>query len=196
LLKKFITVNETQNPQPSIIDKPINLKNNEIRRHVHRYDLRIGLKECRSEEEEQRLLQEILENFLDTMLSADKHILVPLYYELDRSNPFFQDLSSFFKVSEVESFTKLKHYFSRLGNCNATTGFVYCSCIVAASEPHAVIMTKVSQVLQESKLSLWPRSSDHENVGRIEWLLYSLQDMDVNRLKALLTTLTSTEIGV
>jgi hypothetical protein len=196
LMKKFISVNETQNRQPSIIDKPINLKNNETRRHIHRYDLRIGLKECRSEEEEQRLLQEILEDFLDTMLSADKHILVPPYYELDRSNLAFQDLSSTFKVSEVESFTKLKRYFSRLGNRNPTTGFVYCSCIIAASEPHAVIMTKVSQVLQESKLSLWPRSLDHENVGRIGWLLYSLQDMDVNRLKSLLTTLTGTEIGV
>jgi hypothetical protein len=196
LMKKFISVNKTQNPQPSIIDKPINLKNNETRRHVHRYDLRIGLKECHSEEEEQRLLQGILEDFLDTMLSADKHILVPPYYELDRSNISFQDLSSTFKVLEVESFTKLKRYFSRLGNRNATTGFVYCSCIIAASEPHAVIMTKVSQLLQESKLSLWPRSSDHENVGRIGWLLYSLQDMDVNHLKALLTTLTGTEIGV
>ncbi len=57
-------------------------------------------------------------------------------------------------------------------------------------------MTKVSQILQESKLSLWPRSCDHENVGRIGWLLYSLQDMDVNRLQSLLTELTGTEIGV
>jgi hypothetical protein len=130
------------------------------------------------------------------MLSADKHILLPPYYELDRSNPSFQDLSSSFKVTEIESFTKLKRYFSQLGNRNASTGFVYCSCIVAASEPHAAMMTKVSQVLQESKLSLWPRSSDHENVGRIGWLLYSLQDMDVSRLKSLLTALTGTEIGV
>lgn len=57
-------------------------------------------------------------------------------------------------------------------------------------------MTKVSQILQESKLSLWPRSLDHENVGWIGWLLYSLQDMDVNHLKTILTTLTSYEIGV
>jgi hypothetical protein len=57
-------------------------------------------------------------------------------------------------------------------------------------------MSQVSQILQESKLSLWPRSSDHENVGRIEWLLYSLQDMDVNHLKILITNLTGTEIGV
>jgi hypothetical protein len=57
-------------------------------------------------------------------------------------------------------------------------------------------MTKVSQILQESKLSLWPRSCDHENVGRIGWLLYSLQDMDVTRLKSILTTLTGVEIGL
>jgi hypothetical protein len=57
-------------------------------------------------------------------------------------------------------------------------------------------MTQVSQILQESKLSLWPRSCDHKNVGRIGWLLYSLQDMDVNRLKLLLTNLTGTKIGV
>jgi hypothetical protein len=43
---------------------------------------------------------------------------------------------------------------------------------------------------------LWPRSSDHENVGRIGWLLYSLQDMDVNGLKMILTNLTGIEIGV
>jgi hypothetical protein len=96
----------------------------------------------------------------------------------------------------VDSFSKLKRYFSRLGSRNPTTGFVYCSCIIAASIPHAALMTKVSQILQESKLSLWPRSCDHENVGRIGWLLYSLQDMDVNRLQSLLTELTGTEIGV
>jgi hypothetical protein len=57
-------------------------------------------------------------------------------------------------------------------------------------------MTQVSQVLQESKLSLWPRPSDHENVGQIGWLLYSLQDMNVCRLKEILTQLTGHEIGV
>jgi hypothetical protein len=57
-------------------------------------------------------------------------------------------------------------------------------------------MTKVSQILQESKLSLWPWSCNHENVGRIGWLLYSLQDMDVIRLKTILTNLTGKEIGV
>jgi hypothetical protein len=57
-------------------------------------------------------------------------------------------------------------------------------------------MTKVSQILQESKLSLWPRSCNHENIGRIGWLLYSLQDMDISPIKTLLTNLTGTEIGV
>jgi hypothetical protein len=172
------------------------LKNKEIRRHIHRYDLRISIKECKSEEEEQRLLQNLLEEFLETMLSADSTIIVPPYYELDRSNNSFQDLSKSFKVSDLESFAKIKRYFSRLGNRNPNTGFVYCSCIVAASHPHTTIMSQVSQILQESKLSLWPRSSDHENVGRIGWLLYSLQDMDVNRLKIILTNLSGTEIGV
>jgi hypothetical protein len=130
------------------------------------------------------------------MLSADKTILIPPYYKLDRANVNFQDLSSSYKIAETEAFSKLKRYFSRLGNRNQTTGFVYCSCIITASEPHTAIMTKVSQILQESKLSLWPRSCDHENVGCIGWLLYSLQDMDVGRPKTLLTNLTGTEIGV
>jgi hypothetical protein len=190
LINKFVSVTDNPALQPSVIDKPITLKNKETRRHVHRYDLRIGIKECHSEEEEQKLLQGQLEEFLDTMLSADRSILVPPYYELDQSNPSFQDLSSTFKITEVESFTKLKRYFSRLGNRNPNMGFVYCSCIVATSEPHAVLMTRVSQILQESKLSLWPRSSDHENVGRIGRLLYSLQDIDVSRLKSILTSLT------
>jgi hypothetical protein len=73
---------------------------------------------------------------------------------------------------------------------------MYCTCIVAASIPHAALMTKVSQILQESKLSLWPRSCNHENVGRIGWLLYSLPDMDVSRLQSLLTALTGIKIGV
>jgi hypothetical protein len=156
----------------------------------------LGIKECRSEEEEQKLLQNLLEEFLETMLSADKTITIPPYYELDRANSTFEDLSYKFKVSDIESFTKLKRYFSRLGNRNQTTGFVYCSCIIAASNMHSSIMTQVSQILQESKLSLWPRFSDHENVGRIGWLLYSLQDMDTNRLKSILTMLTGCEIGV
>ncbi len=121
--------------------------------------------------------------------------MIPPYYELDCSNTSFFDLSNSFKISEVESFSKLKQYFSRLGSRNPNTGFVYCSCIVASSMPHTALMTKVSQILQESKLSLWPRSCDHENVGRIGWLLYSLQDMDINRLKSLLTSLTGSEIG-
>jgi hypothetical protein len=197
LAKRFVAVSKESVSQPSIIiDKPIRLKNQETRRHVHRYDLRIGIKECRSEEEEQKILQSLLEELLDTVLSADNSILIPPFCELDSSNSTFQDLSKSFKISDVESFTKLKRYFSRLGNRNSNTGFVYCSCIVAASFPHTALMTKVSQVLQESKLSLWPRSCDHKNVGCISWLLYSLQDMDVGRLKSVLTSLTGVEIGV
>jgi hypothetical protein len=196
LLKKFLNVSDTDTPQSSVIDKPIILKNKETRRHIHRYDLRIGIKECRTEEEEQKVLQALLEEFFDTMLSADKTILIPPYYELDRANTNFQDLSISYKIADTESFSKLKRYFSRLGNRNQTTGFVYCSCIIATSEPHTTLMIKVSQILQETKLSLWPRSCDHENVGRIGWLLYSLQDMDAVRLKTLLTNLTGTEIGV
>jgi hypothetical protein len=140
-----------------------------------------------------KLLQGLLEEFLDTMLSADKSIIIPPYYS---NNSTFQDLSVNFKISDLESFTKIKRYFSRLGNRNQNTGFVYWSCIIAASSPHNLLMTQVSQLLQESKLSLWLRSSDHENIGRIGWLLYSLQDMDVSRLKSMLTNLTGCEIGV
>jgi hypothetical protein len=90
------------------------------------------------------------------MLSADHTIIIHPYYELDQSNLSFTDLSKTFKISDVESFTKLKRYFSRLGNRNPNTGLVYCSCIIAATTFHAALMTKVSQILQESKLSLWP----------------------------------------
>jgi hypothetical protein len=143
-----VQVNETPaTTRTTTLDKPIVLKNREIRRHVHRFDLRISIKKCRSEEEEQRILQGLLEEFFETMLSADKTILVPPFYELDRANDSFQDLSQSHKIAELESFSKLKRYFSRLGTRNPSTGFVYCSCIVAASTPHAAIMTKVSQIL-------------------------------------------------
>ncbi len=196
-LKKFVSVTDQPPNTPShSIDKPIILKNKEVRCHVHRYDLRIGIKECHSDEEEQKLLQNLLEDFFETMLSADKTIKIPPYYELDHSNTTFQDFSSSYRIAEIDSFTKLKRYFSRLGARKPNTGFMYCSCIVASSFPHTALMTQVSQILQESKLSLWPRSCNHENVGRIGWLLYSLQDMDVNRLKTLLTQLTGSKIGV
>jgi hypothetical protein len=112
LLRKFISVTDTTASQSSTLNKLINLKNKENHRHIHRYDLRIGIKECRSEEEEQKVLQNLLEEFLDTMLSADKSILIPPYFELDRANTNFQDLSSSYKISDTESFSKLKRDFS------------------------------------------------------------------------------------
>jgi hypothetical protein len=123
---------KVKNSPKLAIDKPIILKKQEIRRHIHRYDLRIGIKECRSEEDEQRVLQ-------------GHTIIIPPYYELDQSNVAFTDLSKTFKISDVESFTKLKRYFSRLGNRNPNTGFVYCSCIITATTPHATLMTKVNK---------------------------------------------------
>jgi hypothetical protein len=153
LLNKFTKVSSESPLSSKTIDKPITLKNKETRKHVHCYDLCIGIKECRSDEEEQQVLQGLLEEFFDTMLSADSMIIIPPCYELDRSNISFQDLSKTFKISDIKSFTKLKRYFSRLGNRNPNTGFVYCSCIVAASLPHTALMTHVSQILQESKLS-------------------------------------------
>jgi hypothetical protein len=102
LLDKLVMASEYSSSTPSqSLDKPIILKNKIIRCHIHCYDLRIGIKECRSEEEEQKLLQGLLEEFLDTMLSADKTIVIPQYYELDRSNPTFSDISSSFRIKKI-----------------------------------------------------------------------------------------------
>jgi hypothetical protein len=76
LLKKFAKVSNTNSNPSNTIDKPIILKQQEKRHHIHRYDLRIRLKESRSEEEEQRVLQGLLEEFFDTILSADQSILI------------------------------------------------------------------------------------------------------------------------
>jgi hypothetical protein len=116
LLDKFVNVSDQPHTSSSYIDKPIVLKNKEVRRHVHRYDLRIGIKECRNDEEEQKILQNLLEEFFETMLSADNTIIIPPFYELDRSNTTFQDLSESHRIAELDSFTKLKRYFTRLGN--------------------------------------------------------------------------------
>jgi hypothetical protein len=66
------------------------------------------MKECRTDEEEERILQNLLEKFFETMLSTDNTIIHPPYCELDRSNTSFQDLSSSHKIADIDSFTKLK----------------------------------------------------------------------------------------
>jgi hypothetical protein len=104
LLKRFANVNSKITKPTSVIDKPIALKNQESRKHIHRYDLRLGIKECKSEDDEQRVFQGLLEEFFDTMLSADQSIIIPPYYELDRTNICFSDISKTFKVSEVNPF--------------------------------------------------------------------------------------------
>jgi hypothetical protein len=65
----------------------------------------------KSEEENQIILQEALQRFLEIVLQADLKSIVSPYLELDRNNRSVSDLSAASPVSSIDSYHVLKNFF-------------------------------------------------------------------------------------
>ncbi len=74
-----------------------------------------------------KCIQKVLQQFLVTMLRADPSTLIPPYLELDRSDKNVPDLGKDKSITELEDYSDIKWYFSRLStrnHRNQTTGRV------------------------------------------------------------------------
>jgi hypothetical protein len=167
------------------------------RLHIHRYDLNLKIKKKpKSDEEEETLITAALQRFHKIMLATDNTTINPAYLEMDRNDRSHPDLTQEYQVSSVEDFTMLKRYFSRLSSRNEATGKVYCSVILAQSVPFALIINSSLNVLVRDELGLYQRASDHEALGEIRWLCYSVRPQDEECLSSLLSDLCNKHIGV
>lgn len=134
------------------MDKSIILKKQLTRNHIHRYTLRIKTTTPKSEEEQQ-LVQQALQKFMETSLQADPKIIIPPYLELDRSDRNIADLSAAMPVSSIDSFHTVKKYFFRLSSRNEAS-YSWCSVILALSIPFSQFMEKVRYSYENQNFSL------------------------------------------
>jgi hypothetical protein len=178
------------------LDKPITLKRGMTRAHIHRYDIRLTIKKPKSDDEEEGMVIKALQRFLDIMLQADSHTIIPPYFELDRTDTSIPDVCKEFLVTNLDSFASVKRYFSRLSPRNETTGFVYCSAILAQNKPFKEVVEKIVGSIRNQDIGVWPKASDHESSTDVGWLLYSTRQQDEERLSALLSNLTGETLGV
>ena len=107
----------------------------------------------KSEEENQIVLQEALQRFLEIILQADPKSIVPPFLELDRNDKSVSDLSAAFPVSSIDSYHVLKKYFFRLSPRD-DEGVSWCSVILAQSLPFSVFMDKAKYSLENNDFSL------------------------------------------
>jgi hypothetical protein len=177
------------------LDKPINLKQGQKRTHIHRYDMRISGKKTKDEEEEFSTIKAALQKFFDLLLQADASIIIPPFWEIERSDKTAPEISSKFQVSELDSLVAIKRYFPRLSKIN-DKGFEYCNMIIAHSSSFFEIMDKLRQIFHDLKFGLYPRASDHEDSAEVRWLLYSNKFQDSQRLAQLFSSLVNEQVGV
>lgn len=105
------------------------LKKGVTRTHIHRYDLRLKVKQFKIEDEEFRALQQALQKFLDISLQVDPSSTIPPFFELDRNDKSVPDINSKHQVPELDSLALLKRYFSRLSN-RSNKGNIHCGLIL------------------------------------------------------------------
>jgi hypothetical protein len=166
-------VHAPQKPKEEL-DKPIMLKQGQKRNHVHRYDMRFSVKKAKDEDAELTVIKAALQKFFELLLQADASIIIPPFYEIERSDKAASDLSSKFQVSELESLVALKRYFARLSKIT-DKGFVYCNVIIAHSSSFLEIMDKLRQIFNDLKFGLYPRASDNEDsAGRVAIILQQI----------------------
>jgi len=82
-----------QKPKEAL-DKPILLKQGQKRNHVHRYDMRFSVKKAKEEDAEFTVIKAALQKFFELLLQADASIIIPPFYEIERSDKAASDLSS------------------------------------------------------------------------------------------------------
>jgi hypothetical protein len=166
----------THAPQASTnygdIDKPMLLKQGQKWNHIHRYDMSINVAKAKDNEEELTIIRKALQKFFELVLQADATIIIPPFYEVERSDKSASDLFSKFQVSDLDSIVALKRYFARMSKVN-DKGFVYCNVILAHSLTFLEIMGKLQQIFNDLKFGLYSRASDHEDSAEVGWLLYS-----------------------
>lgn len=68
----------------------------------------INVAKAKDEEEEFTIIKKALQEFLELLLQADATIVIPLFYEVERSDKSASDLSSKFQVSDLDSLVALK----------------------------------------------------------------------------------------
>ena len=144
--------------QKTGLDKSITLKRGMIRAHIHRYDVRLTIKKPKSDDDEEGMVQKALQRFLDIMLQADPHTVIPPYFELDRTDTSIPDLCKEYLITNLDSFASVKRYFSRLSPRNETTGFVYCSVILAQNKPFKEVVEKVVGSICNQDIGVWPKA--------------------------------------
>jgi hypothetical protein len=106
-------------PRPLANDRPIVLKGNQSRAHIHRYDIRLQLKKPSADDDEEILILKSLQAMLDTLLQVDSRTIIPPYNILDRSNRNQLDLSATRQIYGqqvpcLDSLLTAKRYFSWL----------------------------------------------------------------------------------
>jgi hypothetical protein len=156
--RTVLTQNSTK-PQignkKNTLDKPIVLKKDVKRSHIHRYNLRVKGKASKSEEEEFMNIQNCLQKFFDIAIQVDSSSITPPYFELDRFDKAVPDISSKFLISALDSIDVIKRYSSRLSQRN-DKGNIYCSVILAQNISFFEFMDKAIPSLKN--LVFFPRS--------------------------------------
>jgi len=123
------SVKSTHENNSKQLDKKMILKKGVTRTHIHRYDLRLKVKQFKIEDEEFRALQQALQKFLDISLQVDPSSTIPPFFELDRNDKSVPDINSKHQVPELDSLALLKRYFSRLSN-RSNKGNIHCGLIL------------------------------------------------------------------
>jgi len=180
----------------SYFDKQILLKKGAQRQHIHRYDLCLIIKTLKKDEDEEVRIQKTLQRFLDTMLRAVPSTLIPPYLELDRSDKNVPDLGNEKPVSDLEDYSDLKRYFSRLSARNTTTGKVYASVILAQNRPFCEVLDRTLSSLHNQEISIYTKATDHESPADVGWFLYSTRFQDDEQLTELLSQAAGEHVGV
>ncbi len=142
------------------------------------------------------MVQKDIHHFLDIMLQADPHTVIPPYFELDQTDTSIPDLCKEYLITNLNSFASVKRYFSWLSPRNETTRYVYCSVILAQNKPFKEVVVKVVGSICNQDIGVWPKASDHESLMDVRWLLYSTHQQDAKYLSALLSNLTGETLGV